>query len=163
MPAAFPQATTDALAALIAKTDSSTGYVTDLEALLTRLAGAMNDFGTAATADTGAGEGNVPVLDADGRLGAGQLPRSPAFQHPTGEIPYDAAVTVLATLGLVQAWIRYALTPSRALYAAPAGEGYTCQPARGGGYNADGACSRPTSGSGSTSWIRGRRSPQPAR
>ena len=133
MPAAFPKEASDALAALIAKTDSSTGYIADLEALITRFFGAMNVFGTSATADTGAGEGDVPVLDADGRLGAGQLPRSPAFQHPTGEVPFDAAVTVLATLGLVQAWIRFALTPSRALYAAPAGEGIPATSA-GSGY-----------------------------
>ena len=72
MPASLTQARAK-LAELINKDDSATGYADLLEELLELLAGATNELGTAATADTGTSQGEVPVLGSDGVLPAARL------------------------------------------------------------------------------------------
>lgn len=93
MPAQLPnaKAATDLARAT---TGQATGWATRVEDALNLLAGAANDFGTAATRNVGAGEGDVPVLGEDGRLDDSLLPAVRALSQLTiafaRELPVDS-------------------------------------------------------------------------
>ena len=74
MPANFPSRVTNALTALNAVTGSAVTFADRVLGVINEVFGANNPFGTASTRDTGTAEGNVPVLDAQGKLVDAVLP-----------------------------------------------------------------------------------------
>ena len=119
MPAPLAQALAK-LNELQAKTDAATGYADLLEDLLVLLAGENNEFGTAATADTGTAEGDVPILGAEGVLAQGQIPRDMDFGAVTLDEDGDANASVNPRRAVnarqLERAITWAITPSTTLF-----------------------------------------------
>ena len=78
MPADFPQASRTTLTQLNAVTGGAVTFAARVVAVMNSFLGSSNPFGTAATRDTGTGDGDVPVLDASGRIADAALPAASA-------------------------------------------------------------------------------------
>jgi len=79
MPAVLTQARA-ALARLRAITGGATGFASETINTLDQLAGENNEFGTAATRDTGNADGQIPLLGADGKLPDAVIPDATTTQ-----------------------------------------------------------------------------------
>ena len=89
MPMPIPAAVTTRLNAVKNVGDSAVGFVTNLLASLEDLLGEANVFGSAAEKDAGAAAGNLPVLDAQGKLAVGVMPNLDASRITSGELAPD--------------------------------------------------------------------------
>ena len=78
MPADFPQASRTTLTQLNAVTGGAVTFAARVVAVMNSFLGSSNPFGTAATRDTGTGDGDVPVLDASGMIADAALPAASA-------------------------------------------------------------------------------------
>lgn len=76
MPAQFDQNARMTLTRLAAVTGGATTFAARLVDVFNAFFGPSNPFGTAATANTGTGNGNVPVLDNAGKLDTAVLPNA---------------------------------------------------------------------------------------
>jgi len=74
MPAEFPSAVTGPLNTMRTAARTATSFASNVVSLLTALVGANNPFGSAATREAGTAAGNVPVLNAAGRIEPSLLP-----------------------------------------------------------------------------------------
>ena len=88
--------------------DSATGLVGRIHTLVTRgLNSLVNPFGSVALEDTGVGDGDIPVLDAQGDLALSVIPTLPTFrfsgQPDPGLIPNLDASKILIDAGTTSA------------------------------------------------------------
>jgi len=74
MPAEFPSAVTGPLNTMRTAARTATSFASNVVSLLTALVGANNPFGSAATREAGTEAGEVPVLNAAGRIEPSLLP-----------------------------------------------------------------------------------------
>ena len=110
MPANLTQ-TRAKIAELKAKTDSSTGYADILEDVLDLLGGVMNEFGTAATVDTGSNEGNIALLGAGGDLPVTVIPDGLDLASSMAEVVSVAEDRELVNARQIDGMFRWQGTP----------------------------------------------------
>jgi len=102
----FPPSVTTPLGRLNALANDAVTFASDVVATLRALVGDNNPFGTAALADTGTAEGNVPLLNADGEIDAALLPEATADARGAVLLARnltDARAGVVATAAQVSA------------------------------------------------------------
>ena len=115
MPADLTQARAK-LAELKAKEDAATGYADLLEELLELVAGAANEFGTAATADTGTTAGNVPAIAAGGALPVETIPDGLALHSSRATLLSTVSGQEIANAQFVEGMMRWGAFPSGTVF-----------------------------------------------
>ena len=91
MPANFPTRVTSVLTQLNAVTGGAVTFADRVVAVMNSFLGTNNPFGTAATRDTGTGDGDVPVLDSDGDIASAVLPAASTTR--AGAVQIAASLT----------------------------------------------------------------------